>query len=224
MLKKIASHLPLSTQQTLKRVHFGRMIRNGTFTTAEERDSEFPRLAGWVRPADWVVDIGANVGNYTARLSELVGPAGRVIAIEPVPETFELLIGNLARYPLRNVTFLNIAASAETALHGMEVPMLDSGMENRYMAHISTGPASLSVMCLPVDALSLPHSVRLVKVDVEGHELQALRGMEALLRRDHPVLIVEGSDDDVAEYLGRLGYGFEQRPGSVNRVFTPRRT
>ena len=221
MLKTLASHLSPKAQQTLKRLHFGWLIRKGVFTTAEEQDTEFPRLAEWVRAGDWVLDVGANVGNYTARLSELVGPSGRVISIEPVPETFELLVANLAQFPFRNVTFLNVAASAETALHGMTAPILDSGLENRYMAHLSEGPCELSVMSLAVDALALPQPVRLVKVDVEGHELVTLRGMEALLRRDQPVLIVEGHADDVSGFLAGLGYRFEERQGSPNRVFTP---
>lgn len=222
MLKRLASYLPLAAQQLLKRLHFAWLIRTGEFTTAEDEDTEFPRLSGWVRGGDWVLDVGANVGNYTARLSELVGPGGRVISIEPVPETFELLVANLARFPTRNVTFLNVAASTGTAIQSMSMPLLDSGMENRYMARISDAPSDLSVMTLPIDALALPHPVRLVKVDVEGHEFQALRGMEALLRRDRPVLIVEGRADEVAAYLDGLGYGFEQRDRSPNRVYTPR--
>lgn len=221
MLKKISSHLPLATQQTLKRLHFARLIRKGVFTTAEEHDTEFPRLAEWVSAGDWVVDVGANVGNYTARLSQLVGPSGRVIAFEPVPETFELLVANLARFPLRNITFVNAAASQVPAHVGMNMPMLDSGMENRYMAHVVEGGGALTVMSLAIDSLGIPHAVRLVKVDVEGHELQALQGMEQLLRRDRPRLIVEGRDTEVAAFLAGLGYRFTETPQSPNRVFEP---
>lgn len=222
MLKRLASHLPSKAQQDLKRLHFGWLIRRGTFTTAEDYDTEFPRLAEWAGPGDWVLDLGANVGNYTARLSQIVGPTGRVFSFEPVPETFELLVANIARFPLRNVTLLNLAASDDVALRGMTIPMLDSGLENRYMAQVTDGPGDLRIMCLPVDRLNLPHPVRLAKVDVEGHELPALKGMEALLRRDRPVLIVEGRDDEVAGFLRGLGYDFEERPGSPNRVFTAR--
>lgn len=222
MLKRLASRLPISVQQELKRLHFSWLIRRGVFTSAEEDDTEFSRLAEWVRSGDWVLDLGANVGNYTARLSELVGPTGRVISFEPVPETFELLVANIARFPLRNVTLLNVAASDEVAARSMTIPMLDSGLENRYMAQVTDGPGQLQIMCLPVDHLRLPHQVRLVKVDVEGHERLALKGMDALLRRDRPVLIVEGRDDDVATFLAGLGYAFQDTPGSPNRVFTPR--
>ena len=219
MLKKIASRLPVRAQQELKRLHFGWQIRTGLFTTAEPDEKEFPRLAEWVRPGDWVVDVGANVGNYTARLSEIVGPAGRVFSLEPVPETFELLVANIARYPHRNVTLLNVAASDRTGEPSMVMPRLDSGLENRYMAHLSDAAGDMRVVCVPVDALGIPRRVSLVKVDVEGHELAALRGMQALLERDRPLLIVEGRDPEVSAFLERFGYRFEQAEGSPNRVF-----
>ncbi len=220
MIKRLISQLPLRFQQELKRLHLSGQISRGIFTTAETADTEFPRLAGWVRAGDWVLDVGANLGNYTARLSELVGRDGRVLAFEPVPETFELLAANLARFPLRNVSFFNVAVSDTPGVSGITIPQLDSGLENRYMAHLTDGPSEWTVYRLPVDALAIPHRVSFVKVDVEGHELPALRGMHGLLERDHPVLVVEGRDDDVASYLGRLGYTFADTAGSPNRVFT----
>ena len=222
ILKKAAAGLPLRYQQELKRLHFGRMIRKGTFTSAEEHDAEFDRLSEWVSPGDWVVDVGANLGNYSARMSELVGRRGRVFSFEPVPETFELLTANMARLPLRNLTLLNVAASDERGVRGMEVPRMSDGVENRYMAHLTEGhDGGLAVVCLPVDALDIPRRISLIKIDVEGHELAALRGMRRLLERDHPVLIVEGRSDDVSALLAAIGYRFEQADGSPNRVFLP---
>jgi hypothetical protein len=56
----------------------------------------------------------------------------------------------------------------------------------------------------------------LAKIDVEGHELPVLRGMRALLERDHPVLIVETSSQETIELLHGLGYATERLPGSSN--------
>jgi FkbM family methyltransferase len=219
MLKRIAGRLPPRAQQELKRLHFARQIRTGAFTTAEAHETEFPRLGEWVSAGDWVIDVGANVGNYSARLSEIVGPTGRVISLEPVPETFELLVANLARFRWRNVTTLNVAASDRFAEREMTVPTLENGLANRYMARLSEGGGELKVLCMPVDALVMPHRVTLVKIDVEGHELAALRGMHHLLQRDHPTLIVEGRDDAVRAYLAGLGYGYAESERSPNRVF-----
>lgn len=223
-LKQLASRLSLRSQQELKRLHFGRLIRNGTFMTAEEHDTEYGRLDAWVRRGDWVIDVGANVGNYSARLSQLVGPEGHVFAFEPISETFELLTANMMRQPLRNITLFNAAVSDGIGLSGMEVPRQADGLENRYMAKLTeTADAPFRVLRLSVDALELPHRVSLVKIDVEGHELSAVRGMRSLLARDHPVLVVEGRDAEVASFLQALGYAFTEQSGSPNRVFSSAR-
>jgi FkbM family methyltransferase len=220
LLKSIAASLPRRYQQELKRLFFARMIRKGQFQRAIEDEPEFNRLDQWVKPGDWVLDVGANVGNYSARLSELVQGAGRVLALEPVPETFELLAANVGRFPIGNVTLFNVAASDSFAVRGMQVPALDTGGTNPYMAHLTEDGADVSVLCVPVDSLGIQHTIRLIKIDVEGHELAAVRGMRALLERDRPVLIVEGRSPEVAAFLRDLGYAFAQDAGSPNRVFT----
>jgi FkbM family methyltransferase len=220
LFKRLAARLPLAYQQELKRLHFARMIRRGLFDKAIDNEGEFTRLHLWLGPGDWALDLGANVGNYAVRLSDLVAANGRVLAFEPVPQTFELLAANVSRFPLRNVTLLNVAASDEFGLRGMRVPVLASGERNPYMAHLTEDGAEVQVLCMPVDALDIRHRVKLVKIDVEGHELAALKGMRRLLERDRPVLIIEGRSDDVAGYLAALGYSFEQDPGSPNRVFS----
>ena len=220
LLKRIAARLPHRYQQELKRLHFGRQIRKGLFQRAIENDREFGRLHEWVRPGDWVVDVGANVGNYAARLSELVEASGRVLAIEPVPQTFELLAANAGKFRHGNVSLLNFAASEAFAVRSMQMPALDSGAPNPYMAHLADD-GEFSVLCMPVDSIGIARPIRLVKIDVEGHELEAIRGMRELLARDHPILIVEGRSPEVAEFLSGLGYVLEAESRSPNRVFLP---
>lgn len=225
LLKSIAASLPRRYQQELKRLYFARLIRKRLFQRAIEDEPEFNRLDQWVKPGDWVLDVGANVGNYAARLSELVEGAGRVLAFEPVPETFELLAANVGRFPIGNVTLFNVAASDRFGVRGMRMPSLDTGGSNPYMAHLTDDGTGISVLCLPVDSLDIQQPIRLIKIDVEGHELAAVRGMRRLLERDRPVLIIEGKSPEVAEFLSGLGYSFEQEAGSPNRVFTgPART
>ena len=74
---------------------------------------------------------------------------------------------------------------------------------------------------LPLDSLVLPKRVSLVKIDAEGHELSVLRGMESLLHRDRPVLIVEVSSSHSREFLVQRGYAVEKLPASPNCIFRP---
>ncbi len=220
LLKKLASLLPKRWQQELKRIYFARHISSRRFRTPEQ---EYEILPSLVSEGDWVLDVGANIGHYSARLSELVGPRGRVIAFEPVPQTFELLAANMALQPIRNITLINAAASDTTAVVGMEIPTFeDDGLENLYTAHLCSTSAQLGVLTVAIDSLQLPQPVRMVKIDAEDHELSVLKGMKGLLQRDHPTLIVEDNSPELAEYLLGFDYLSGTCAGSSNRIFWAR--
>ena len=214
-LKRVASHLPRRAQQELRRGYCAWRVRRGRFTSEEP---EYGLMGSLLRPGDWVLDVGANVGTYTLRFSEAVGPQGRVIALEPVPATFELLAANARLARFENITLLNAAASRGTRSVTMQVPTLPDGLPNHFMAAISDGAEDLAVLALSIDALELPHPVRLAKIDAEGHELPILEGMTELLERDRPLLVVEANDDAVVGFLRGLGYEVERLPGSCNHL------
>ena len=179
-------------------------------------EKEYALLDSLLKPGDWALDIGANVGHYTMRMAELVGPLGRVIALEPVPDTFSLLAANARQFAHANVSLLNVAASDRMAAVGIELPQFSDGLTNYYQARLTGNPADLTILTVAVDALALPTTVRLVKIDVEGHELPVLKGMRGLLERNHPVLIVETGAQDTVHFLNSLGYVTERLPGSSN--------
>jgi FkbM family methyltransferase len=215
LFKRVAARFPVSVQHELRRHYYALQIRRGRFQTEEQ---EFRLLESMVSLGDWVIDVGANVGHYTAKLSRLVGAAGRVIAFEPVPRTFELLTANARQFPHANVTLMNVALSDKPATVCMDVPECEGGA---YLAHVTNEQTGLTILTLPLDAIPLPQRVRLVKIDAEGHELAVLKGMSNLLRRDRPVLIVEVSSEESKALLGDLGYTMEKLPGSPNCIFRP---
>lgn len=219
VLKRIAGHMSPSMQHELRRVFFHAQIRRRRFMTDEK---EYALLDTFIAAGDWVLDIGANVGHYTMRMAELVGPTGRVIAIEPVPDTFALLAANVRQFAHSNVSLLNVAASDRTATVGIEIPRFSEGLTNYYQAHVTTDSAALTILTLPVDALALGTPVKLAKIDVEGHELPVLRGMSALVERDHPVLIVETAAAQTTDWLHAMGYTTRRLPGSSNLLCTLR--
>ena len=213
LLKRIAAQFPDSMQHELRRLFFRRQIRARRFITDEK---EYGLLDTLLSPGDWALDIGANVGHYAMRMSELVGAAGRVIAFEPVPNTFSLLAANARLFAHANVSLLNVAASDRTAVVGIQIPQFSEGLTNYYQAHLIADAADLTVLTLPIDSLDLPAVVKLVKIDVEGHELPVLRGMRRLLERDHPVLIVETGSQETVDLLHDMGYVSERLQGSSN--------
>ena len=215
LLQRVAAKFPRQLQHELKRHYYAWQIRRGRFRTAER---EYQMLDTFAGPGDWVVDVGANVGHYTAKLSKLVGPSGRVLAFEPVPRTFELLAANARHFPHANVTLMNVALSEASQLSSIEVPTVEGGT---YLAHLTTKETGLSILCLPLDAVPLPQRVKLVKIDAEGHELSVLRGMKNMLERDRPTLIVEVSSAAATNFLRERGYAMEKIDGSPNCIFRP---
>jgi len=169
---------------------------------------------------DAFLDVGANLGYYTLLASSRVGPRGAVVAVEASPEIFALLEANLARNDVSNVRPLNVAAGAEEGV----LPLFSGPDDN--LAETTTLPESgfepvCDVRSSPLDDVLRPDEaarLRLVKMDVEGAEYDALRGMQRLLeggRRDLE-LIVEvnrwpsgkpGSRaEDIIGFLARFGF------------------
>lgn len=219
LIKRMAAKLPGDWQLAFRRRMYARQIRHNAFRTTEP---EYDRLGEWIREGDWVLDIGANIGHYTKRFSELVGASGRVLAFEPVPDTFTLLTANARLFAHANVSLFNAAVSDRLDLCGMTVPNFDTGLRNYYEARLADASESaFSVLTIPVDRLDIEARVALVKIDAEDHEAAVLAGMSRLLERHHPVLIVETGDERVVERLARMGYVSKRLPGSPNILFRP---
>lgn len=220
-IKKMLSKLPEEWQLEIKRFYFGRQIDKNRFETDEP---EYSILSEFVKPGDWVVDVGANIGHYTKKLSELVETNGRVFAFEPIPSTFNLLCANVQKFLFNNVTLINSAASNKTSIVEMVIPYLPTGLKNYYQSTISFSDKkgdSVSVLSLSLDSFAIEGDVTLVKIDVEGHEKYVLDGMKDLIKKNSPVLIVETSSEDVISNLQKLGYTSERLTDSPNILFRP---
>lgn len=214
--KRTAAKLPHSWQQALKRRHFQREIARDIFRTNEP---EWELASRWLSTGDWAIDVGANIGHYTKRFSDLVGIRGRVIAFEPVPATFELLSANAAQFACANVTLLNLAASDSTQVLGMSIPDFDTGLKNYYCAALTTAATDLQVMSCSIDSLRLPGSVRVLKIDAEGHDGVVLRGARELLASQRPTVVIESDSGEVKKMLTDLGYVSETVAGSSNAIY-----
>ncbi|MBX3703163.1 MAG: FkbM family methyltransferase [Steroidobacteraceae bacterium] len=212
--------LPLNWRRNLRALRLEHLVRTGRFDSDEP---EFDRLASWLGPGDVALDVGANFGSYTMKMSEIVGESGRVFAFEPVPQTFVMLIRSLSVRGCKNVTAINAACSNENGIVGMTVPDDSLTGEDLYQASISgVQRRSVNVFRARIDALPLPtERLRLVKVDAEGHDAEVIEGMIATLRRAMPVLITEHPKDHTCGSLQAIGYRLVRLPGSPNGVFLP---
>lgn len=216
-IKKLISRLPPKAQNELKRIRFARQIRKHTFLTDEP---EYAILNDLIRPGDWVIDVGANVGHYTKRFSDIVEKNGRVIAFEPIPTTFSLLASNAGMFHNSNVTLINAAVSASLDIVGMSIPKFQTGLTNYYEAHVTSAESSsLTVLSISVDSLELTQKISLVKIDAEGHEAYVLAGMKNLIHNHRPTLIIENPSKSIIDNLKSIGYDLEVLPNSPNTIF-----
>lgn len=217
IVKYLARTLPSSILLELKRFHYARQATHGDFSADEK---EYDLLHTWLSEGDWAIDVGANIGQYTKKMSDIVGNSGRVIAFEPVLETFYLLASNVIRFKNKvNVTLVNAAISDKMEVLGMDMPKLKTGLDNYYKAHLVDAENGRTVLCVPIDDFHFPQKIKLVKIDAEGHELYVIRGMQNILKRDHPVLIVEDNGDDYDSYLKIYGYKKQKLMDSPNLIF-----
>jgi len=183
-------------------------------------EPEFKGIFKLVGKGETVVDVGANVGQYTLRLAECVQTYGRVLAFEPVPETFGYLANNVVSSGYRNITLFNAACSSDAGVFSMVVPSFESGLSNHYQSHISrSSDGDFCVLGLRLDALGIKERISLIKIDAEGHDYQVLLGAREVLVRDHPIVIFESGSANSDSLMGSIGYRSCQLNGSPNKLY-----
>lgn len=137
-----------------------------------------------------VADIGANIGTHTLVMAGAVGPAGFVYAYEPQRIVFQALCANLAVNSVLNVDARQAAVGA-TPGHVL-LPDLDYRAEANFGGvEIADFDSGRKVRLVTLDEDLELERLDFMKVDVEGMELEVLRGADALLRRFRPPLYVE---------------------------------
>ena len=138
-----------------------------------------------VRAGDVCADVGANIGYFTAVLSTLAGPTGRVLSFEPVPENFQILAIN-ARIASQHGAVVQTWQAAVSAAPG-ELRIVRQAHSTAHQVTAAPGASTEIVPSISLDA-ELPKQIgasqiAFLKVDVEGHELSVLQGMRELIHQ-----------------------------------------
>lgn len=146
-------------------------------------------LARAVKPGMTVLDIGANIGVYALYLARLAGPTGRVYAFEPAPDLFAALDAARRLNRALNLQAFACGLGDRDATLRLQRSFFNSG-DNRLGAG---GPFAGDATAVPIrrgdDLLAEAPSVDFIKIDVQGWELHALRGLEETLARSPAVQI-----------------------------------
>jgi len=176
-------------------------------------------LRGLAREGMTVLDVGAHCGYFTLLLSKLVGPEGKVLAVEADPDNHALLEANLEANGAANVATVQGAAWS-TAGETLPFTLCPENTGDHRSYSWDSDREVVEVRSVAIDDLASGlESVDLVKLDTQGTEHRALEGMRKTIERDHPSLVVEfwpigirelGDDPaNVIELYRSLGFELE---------------
>ncbi|MEP6676906.1 MAG: FkbM family methyltransferase [Ferruginibacter sp.] len=169
-----------------------------------------------IHEGDTVLDIGANVGYYSMLFAKWIGPEGKLIAVEPVPDFFKMLQWNTKQFS--NITYYNYALGLEEKEIHLVVPnpngYLRTGLanvqdENNPSQNEGDVFTFSAMMKKASDLFAAIPVINFIKIDIEGYEEFVLPEMKPVLVKHKPVLQVEtwGSHKKpVEDFLHGIGY------------------
>lgn len=196
---------------------FHRIMKTGAYE---------PQLAQLVRdlvgPGSHAIDVGANVGFYSVLLANLVGPAGRILAIEPNRQALDLLRSNITSNDADQIVVVQdvavgAQAAQEASLYLIEDQPEFSSLKPTLHPAGNGQVTSDSVRMLTIDSLAEQHGISpsFIKIDIEGGELEALKGAQRVLRSAKPSVLCEIAGaglmgpshwSDVVSHMAGIGY------------------
>lgn len=173
-----------------------------------------------IKEGDTVVEAGANIGSLTIPLARFVGEQGRVIAFEPQRLIFQILCGNIALNNLTNVYCYNKGVSDKASSILIDDPKAFEPDANTGNFVINSRPEGYQIDLVRLDDLNLK-ACRLLKIDVEGMELQVLKGAAAMIKKLRPFIYTEANNSEknkeLLQYLKAMNYKiYEHRPPFFN--------
>lgn len=180
-----------------------------------------------LKPGDVFVDVGANVGIMAFHAARVVGSRGKVIAFEPNPDNVQGLLHGLVENAFDNISLHACGLSDRRGVFSL------AGHSNSALAEVGR-TSRLSHTQVGDDVLAGESRIDMVKIDIEGHEPAALRGLQATLQKHRPILLCEYNPLRLLEYkeaslddFARQLFGLSDRciaiehDGTKNRVGSP---
>jgi FkbM family methyltransferase len=152
-----------------------------------------------IQPGQTVIDVGANVGYFTMLAASIVGPTGRVFAVEPNSENCRLILASVAENHATNVTLLPIALSDQIGWSAFGTHIGSNGGLQNLDNLIDHAP--LIVPTFPLDNV-VHGQVHFLKIDVEGAEGLAIQGALGIVDQHRPIITSEFSIDMLERVSG----------------------
>ena len=174
-----------------------------------------------IKKGDVVLDLGANIGYYTLIIAKIVGENGHVFAFEPEPSNFDLLKKNVTVNNYRNVSLEKIVISNKNGNVRLYLSKANTGEHRIYLSN----PGKNNFINVEMKTLdeyfknnSIIDKISFIKMDVEGSEIGAIKGMNSILENKKLTIMLEfdprqiqnygASPEDLLNILDKHGFDF----------------
>lgn len=222
----LAPVLNEGTYSVLQAAAMGWDMYKGTWT-----EPELDLLSYGLHRGETGIDVGANFGLYAYHMSRVVGPKGRVFSFEPIPFTARTfrLIQRALRFD-HNVELVNAGCGERSGKVTFTLPVNPTGAISAGLVHMGRNDdrpgkervAQWTTKDIECDVVTLDErlagvdDITLIKCDIEGADLFAMRGGKKTLEKFHPTVIIEITPwylegfgitvTDVTSFFAELGY------------------
>ena len=184
-----------------------------------------PALIGWfgrsARPGETWLDLGAHYGYTTLALCQLVGGSGRVFAFEPLLTTVGYLAATRSVNRLDQLTIVPLAVGDDKEITPVNVSTRKGMAQPKHRE--ADGNWLDTIYCVALDKIwtrlcGNDETISGIKMDVEGMEIEVLKGMMGILRKHRPKLVIEVHVSrgvrlaDLTAVLREAGYNEEGHP------------
>lgn len=176
----------------------------------------------FIHPNKNIIDLGANIGTHSIIYSNYT--SGNVYSFEPQQNVFDILNKNVELNNCKNVITYNFGGSNVNKDFYMNACYEEKDNQGAFRIDENLNEITgLKIKCRIIDELNITN-VSYMKIDVEGHEYEALLGLTELLTRDHPTLMIEIHNDcrtknQTFKLLKQLGYTAHYRLSHCDYIF-----
>lgn len=158
----------------------------------EYESDNYTFLKNNLREGMHVIDIGAHIGLFSVCCAKLTGPSGKIICFEPTPGTFAILKETIRLNKCRNITASEVAVGSKAGKATFYISNTFEGCNANSLVLNKKEAKGYEVAITTLDLVCSDHAVRpdLIKIDVEGAELEVLKGGDHTFKTIRPIIIL----------------------------------